>query len=58
MRLYHGSKSGIVGALAPKSRSCCDFGQGFCLHIEANELAVEDLKAAARNPDRLTRWTS
>mgnify|MGYP000678979807 FL=1 len=24
--LYHGSKSGIVGEIAPKSREMCDFG--------------------------------
>ena len=27
--LYHGSKSGIVGRIEPKSRSQCDFGKGF-----------------------------
>lgn len=27
--LYHGSKSGIVGDIQPKSRSECDFGKGF-----------------------------
>lgn len=27
--LYHGSKTGIVGDIAPISRSECDFGQGF-----------------------------
>ena len=27
--LYHGSKSGIKGAIAPKSREWCDFGKGF-----------------------------
>lgn len=27
--LYHGSKSGIHGAIAPISRACCDFGKGF-----------------------------
>lgn len=27
--LYHGSKSGIVGKIAPKSRDKCDFGAGF-----------------------------
>ena len=29
MLLYHGSKSGIVGEIAPKSREMCDFGKGF-----------------------------
>ena len=27
--LYHGSKSGIRGAIAPISRKHCDFGKGF-----------------------------
>jgi transcriptional regulator with XRE-family HTH domain len=27
--LYHGSKSGIVGDIAPSSREHCDFGKGF-----------------------------
>ena len=27
--LYHGSKSGIHGEIAPKSRDRCDFGKGF-----------------------------
>ena len=27
--LYHGSKSGIIGKIEPKSRSQCDFGKGF-----------------------------
>lgn len=27
--LYHGSKSGLVGDVAPKSRERCDFGKGF-----------------------------
>jgi len=28
-RLYHGSKSGIVGQIRPSSRSTCDFGRAF-----------------------------
>lgn len=27
--LYHGSKAGICGTIAPISRDCCDFGKGF-----------------------------
>jgi hypothetical protein len=27
--LYHGSKSGIHGAIMPASRRYCDFGKGF-----------------------------
>lgn len=29
MILYHGSKSGIKGDIAPNSRDACDFRQGF-----------------------------
>ena len=29
MTLYHGSKSGIRGAIAPLSRKQCDFERGF-----------------------------
>jgi len=29
LTLYHGSKSGIQGDIAPKSRDKCDFGSGF-----------------------------
>ena len=32
--LYHGSKSGIVGDIAPKSREMCDFGKGFYMGAE------------------------
>ena len=32
--LYHGSKSGIKGAIEPKSRSKCDFGKGFYMGTE------------------------
>ena len=32
--LYHGSKSGITGDIAPKSREMCDFGRGFYLGTE------------------------
>lgn len=32
--LYHGSKSGIHGTIAPISRKHCDFGQGFYMDIE------------------------
>lgn len=31
IRLYHGSKGGLVGSIAPTSRDCCDFGRGFYL---------------------------
>ncbi|MBO5463865.1 MAG: DUF3990 domain-containing protein [Clostridia bacterium] len=32
--LYHGSKSGIDGAIAPLSRKQCDFGKGFYMGTE------------------------
>ena len=35
--LYHGSKSGIVGDIAPLSREKCDFGKGFYMGTEAEQ---------------------
>lgn len=35
--LYHGSKSGIEGEIAPKSRSQCDFGSGFYMGTEPSQ---------------------
>ena len=35
--LYHGSKSGIVGNIAPKSREMCDFGKGFYMGTEPGQ---------------------
>ena len=35
--LYHGSKSGITGAIAPNSRPQCDFGKGFYMGTEASQ---------------------
>ena len=35
--LYHGSKSGIVGDVAPKSREMCDFGKGFYMGTEPGQ---------------------
>lgn len=32
--LYHGSKSGIDGSIAPSSRKQCDFGKGFYMGTE------------------------
>ena len=37
MILYHGSKSGIVGAIAPISRERCDFGRGFYLGTQPEQ---------------------
>ena len=35
--LYHGSKSGIEGAIEPKSRPQCDFGKGFYMGTEVSQ---------------------
>lgn len=35
--LYHGSKSGINGAIAPISRKQCDFGRGFYMGTERTQ---------------------
>ena len=35
--LYHGSKSGIEGDIAPKSRRQCDFGAGFYMGTEPSQ---------------------
>lgn len=37
MLLYHGSKSGIVGNIMPKSRKQCDFGSGFYMGTDPNQ---------------------
>ena len=34
LMLYHGSKAGIVGTIAPVSRTRCDFGAGFYMGTE------------------------
>lgn len=35
--LFHGSKSGIEGTIAPKSRDKCDFGKGFYMGTEQTQ---------------------
>lgn len=35
--LYHGSKSGIHGAIAPTSREHCDFGKGFYMGTDRTQ---------------------
>ena len=35
--LYHGSKSGIVGKIEPKSRAQCDFGKGFYMGTDPSQ---------------------
>ena len=37
IRLYHGSKTGLVGEIAPKSRDVCDFGRGFYMGTEKTQ---------------------
>jgi len=38
LTLYHGSRSGLVGAIRPdKSRAVCDFGQGFYMGAEPHQ---------------------
>lgn len=36
--LYHGSKSGIIGKIEPKSRKMCDFGRGFYMGTETGQV--------------------
>jgi len=40
MRLYHGSKSGLSGVIAPVSRDVCDFGRGFYMGTETTHQAL------------------
>lgn len=35
--LYHGSKSGISGTIAPISREHCDFGKGFYMGTDRTQ---------------------
>ena len=35
--LYHGSKSGISGAITPISRERCDFGKGFYMGTDRTQ---------------------
>ena len=35
--LYHGSKSGMRGAIAPVSRDRCDFGKGFYMGTDRTQ---------------------
>ena len=48
MRLYHGSKSGLTGAIAPVSRNACDFGSGFYMGTERTQ--PQALISHAREP--------
>ncbi|MCM1088094.1 MAG: DUF3990 domain-containing protein [Muribaculaceae bacterium] len=45
--LYHGSKSGIQGAIAPVSREHCDFGRGFYMGTER----IQPLTLICNYPD-------
>ena len=35
--LYHGSRGGLHGPIAPKSRVRCDFGKGFYMGTDENQ---------------------
>ncbi len=35
--LYHGSRGGLQGPIAPKSRVRCDFGEGFYMGTDENQ---------------------
>ena len=37
MRLFHGSKSGLIGDIAPNSRDACDFGRGFYMGTDKTQ---------------------
>lgn len=45
--LYHGSKSGLHGAIAPTSRKRCDFGKGFYMGTER----IQPLTLICNYPD-------
>ena len=46
LRLFHGSRAGIAGRIAPSSRAECDFGKGFYLGTESShEKKAEELGA-------------
>ena len=45
--LYHGSKSGIQGNIAPVSRKYCDFGKGFYMGTER----IQPLTLICNYPD-------
>ena len=46
--LYHGSKGGISGPVKPESRDNCDFGSGFYLGTDAQQVAT--LVVNSENP--------
>lgn len=46
--LYHGSRSGIDGRIAPISREACDFGRGF--YMGTNVMQPLTLICAEKNP--------
>ena len=37
VRLFHGSRAGISGKIAPINRPECDFGKGFYLGTESSQ---------------------
>ncbi len=46
--LYHGSKSGIIGKIQPRSRNSCDFGCGFYMGTSVKH--VSDLVCSFDDP--------
>ena len=48
LRLFHGSKNGLTGAIAPVSRLSCDFGRGFYMGESAQQ--PETLICRAQSP--------
>lgn len=48
IRLYHGSKKGIRGPIAPKSRKDTDFGEGFYMGTDPQQ--PKTLVATKKNP--------
>ena len=53
--LYHGSKSGIVGEIAPKSREMCDFGKGFYMGTDPGQPLTLICEVSKRNTDENNR---
>ncbi|MCI8597874.1 MAG: DUF3990 domain-containing protein [Lachnospiraceae bacterium] len=43
LTLYHGSKSGIRGAISPISRERCDFGRGFYMGTDFDRKSLRGI---------------
>ena len=48
IQLYHGSRTGIIGPIQPKSRPNCDFGSGFYMGTKIEQ--VRSLIYNEKNP--------